>query len=101
MVWHASGPLCSGYDYSQDARLGHVDEKNRRSALYANAGNLDLERRAHPRRSGYHGQNRWKRGGRESPIQGEKIARRRQVVDRALEGMRCIPGHGHADDCGW
>src|SRR6266576_6830561 len=48
LVWHFAGTLCARFHYPEASRPWHLDEKDCRGPIYANAWHVDLQRRAYP-----------------------------------------------------
>ena len=101
-IWYGTpqGPLCHRHDHPEVAGARYPDAEDRGRALYAHLGHADLQRRADPGRPGHYRQDFRKRGRRKGPEPGPQVPGRRQIAHRTLEGIRSVPGHGHADDRG-
>src|SRR5437764_12350795 len=98
MVRHAGREIGAGFPDIEASGTRDSHEKNRGGAVYAYAGDIDLERRSHPGRLGYYRTNGRQRGGGASAIESTPLARRRKIADRTFEGLASISRHGHADD---
>src|SRR5205085_10574108 len=99
MVRHAGREIDPGFPDIEASGARDSHEKNRGGAVYSHIGDIDLERRSHPGRSGYYRTNGRQRGGGTSVIEGTPLARRRKVANRTFEGLTSVSRHGHADDC--